>query len=111
MAALHTPRERDPGTLTGRFGCLTTTVGVAEHLTQDAGVSWAEQGGSGVSGTASDCCLRFEAMPKGWLQEKVEGVAVAQDGSVFIVTDNDGVDGNTGETQFLRIGSRRQLGF
>jgi len=50
-------------------------------------------------------------MPKGWLQEKVEGVAVAQDGSVFIVTDNDGVDGNTGETQFLRIGSRRQLGF
>lgn len=51
------------------------------------------------------------AAPNGWLQEKVEGVAVTKAGAVFIVTDNDGVDGNTGETQFLRIGSRRELGF
>jgi len=50
------------------------------------------------------------AAPKGWLQEKVEGVAVGKDGYVYVVTDNDGVDGNTGETQFLRLGSRSQLG-
>lgn len=49
--------------------------------------------------------------PKGWLQEKVEGVGVGADGAVYIVTDNDGVDGNTGETQFIRLGKRRQLGF
>ena len=51
------------------------------------------------------------AEPRGWLQEKVEGVAVAKDGAVYIVTDNDGVEENTGETQFLRLGKRRQLGF
>jgi hypothetical protein len=51
------------------------------------------------------------AAPHGWLQEKVEGVAVAKDGWVYIVTDNDGVDGNTGETQFIRIGRRNRLGF
>lgn len=51
------------------------------------------------------------AAPKGWLQEKVEGVTVAADGGVYIVTDNDGVDGNTGETQFIRLGNRYKLGF
>jgi hypothetical protein len=51
------------------------------------------------------------AAPKGWLQEKVEGVTVAVDGNVYIVTDNDGVDGNTGETQFIRLGKRKKLGF
>ena len=51
------------------------------------------------------------AAPQGWLQEKVEGVAVAADGSVYIVTDNDGVDENTGETQFIRLGKRHKLGF
>jgi hypothetical protein len=51
------------------------------------------------------------AAPRGWLQEKVEGVTVAADGNVYVVTDNDGVDGNTGETQFLRLGKRWQLGF
>lgn len=51
------------------------------------------------------------AAPKGWLQEKVEGVTVAKDGGVYIVTDNDGVEDNTGETQFIRIGTRRKLGF
>ncbi len=44
------------------------------------------------------------AAPGGWLQEKVEGVTVTANGNVYIVTDNDGVDGNTGETQFIRLG-------
>jgi hypothetical protein len=51
------------------------------------------------------------ASSNGWLQEKIEGVTVASDGSVYIVTDNDGVEDNTGETQFLNIGKRRKLGF
>ncbi len=29
----------------------------------------------------------------------------------YIVTDNDGVDENTGETQFIRLGNRNRLGF
>jgi uncharacterized protein YjiK len=33
-----------------------------------------------------------------------EGVAVLADGRVFVVTDNDGVDGWTGETWCLRLG-------
>lgn len=51
------------------------------------------------------------AAPRGWLQEKVEGVAVAADGHVYVVTDNDGVDENTGETQLIRLGARDRLGF
>jgi hypothetical protein len=51
------------------------------------------------------------ASSNGWLQEKIEGVTVARDGSVYIVTDNDGVEDNTGETQFMNIGKRRNLGF
>jgi len=46
-----------------------------------------------------------------WIQEKVEGVGLAADGDVYIVTDNDGVDENTGETQFIRLGNRARLGF
>jgi hypothetical protein len=51
------------------------------------------------------------AAPRGWVQEKVEGVTLAADGDVYIVTDNDGVDENTGETQFIRLGNRRRFGF
>ena len=40
----------------------------------------------------------------GWTQEKVEGVAVSADGRLYVGTDNDGVDGNTGETLLLRLG-------
>lgn len=40
----------------------------------------------------------------GWTQEKVEGVGLAADGKVYVVTDNDGVDDSTGETLFLRLG-------
>lgn len=38
-----------------------------------------------------------------WTAEKVEGLAVAADEKVYIVSDNDGVDEATGETLFLRI--------
>lgn len=39
-----------------------------------------------------------------WTAEKLEGLAVAADGRAYAVTDNDGVDGATGETVFLRLG-------
>jgi len=44
----------------------------------------------------------------GWTQEKLEGLTLAKDGKVYAVTDNDGLDGNTGETQFLRLGRWRR---
>jgi hypothetical protein len=59
---------------------------------------------------ARDLIPDLEA-PQGWLQEKVEGVGIAANGTVYIVTDNDGVENNTGETQFIRLGKRTKLGF
>jgi hypothetical protein len=50
--------------------------------------------------------------PKGWVQDKPEGLALTAGGRVYMVTDNDGVDDSTGETQFLELGSRdRVFGF
>jgi DNA-binding beta-propeller fold protein YncE len=40
----------------------------------------------------------------GWVLDKPEGLAVAADGGVYVVTDNDGVDGASGETRLLRLG-------
>ena len=44
------------------------------------------------------------AAPGGLVAEKVEGSAVAINGDVWIVNDNDGVDDNSGETQLLNLG-------
>lgn len=40
----------------------------------------------------------------GWVLDKVEGTAIANDGEVYVVTDNDGVDDASGETRFIRLG-------
>lgn len=40
----------------------------------------------------------------GFVIEKVEGLAVLANGDAIIVTDNDGVDDNSGETQFINLG-------
>ena len=40
----------------------------------------------------------------GWVQDKVEGLAVAGNGQTYAVTDNDAIDDATGETVFLRLG-------
>ncbi|MBE7184094.1 MAG: esterase-like activity of phytase family protein [Methylobacterium mesophilicum] len=42
--------------------------------------------------------------PKGYVLDKIEGFALDKDGNGFAVTDNDGVDASSGETQFLRLG-------
>lgn len=36
--------------------------------------------------------------------EKLEGFTVDRAGQIFVVTDNDGVQGVSGETRFLRLG-------
>ena len=40
----------------------------------------------------------------GWVQDKVEGLAVAGNGRTYAVTDNDAIDDATGETLFMRLG-------
>ena len=40
----------------------------------------------------------------GFVMEKVEGLAVVGNGHAYIVTDNDGVDDHSGETQFIHLG-------
>ena len=40
----------------------------------------------------------------GWITDKPEGVAVTKDGRTYVVTDNDGVHGWSGETWFFDLG-------
>ena len=42
--------------------------------------------------------------PRGIVLDKIESFAVDAAGNAFAITDNDGVDGTNGETQFLRLG-------
>jgi hypothetical protein len=42
--------------------------------------------------------------PNGVVIEKVEGLAVLRKGDTYIVTDNDGVDDSSGETQLINLG-------
>lgn len=42
--------------------------------------------------------------PHGYVLDKVESFAIDANGNAFIVTDNDGVDGSSGETQFISLG-------
>ena len=44
----------------------------------------------------------------GWISDKVEGLAVTVNGTVYAVIDN-GVDDATGETQFLMLGTAEEL--
>lgn len=40
----------------------------------------------------------------GYVLDKVEGLAITPDGTIWISTDNDGVDDHSGETMFFSIG-------
>jgi hypothetical protein len=44
------------------------------------------------------------AATKGYVVDKVEGFAIDASGTAYAVTDNDGVDDSSGETDFLRLG-------
>jgi hypothetical protein len=39
----------------------------------------------------------------GYILDKVEGLAIAADGTMWVSTDNDGVDDHSGETMFFAI--------
>jgi hypothetical protein len=39
----------------------------------------------------------------GYVVDKPEGLAIAEDGRAWLVTDNDGVDDSSGETLFLPV--------
>ncbi|WP_395245368.1 esterase-like activity of phytase family protein [Agromyces sp. MMS24-K17] len=54
--------------------------------------------------TAIDVLPKLRAT-NGWTQEKLEGFAVAADGQLYAITDNDGLVDATGETVFLRLGA------
>jgi hypothetical protein len=47
--------------------------------------------------------------PNGVVLDKVESFALDTSGNAFAITDNDGVDGTNGETQFLRLGRLTNL--
>ena len=58
--------------------------------------------------------LAVDVLPKmqalhGWTQEKLEGLSIAADGQVYAVTDNDGVQDATGETQLFRLGALKRV--
>jgi hypothetical protein len=45
------------------------------------------------------------ASAHGYVMDKVESFTVDAGGNAFIITDNDGVDDSSGETQFLPLGA------
>ena len=58
--------------------------------------------------------LAYDVLPdmaalNGWTQEKLEGMAVAGNGNVYVVVDNDGIDDANGENVFLDLGSAAEV--
>jgi hypothetical protein len=87
--------ERD--NRTGDFAELKTLVAFRSGAIGDGIVS-------------ADDKRTFDLLPamkatNGWISDKPEGVAVAGNGELFVVTDNDGVDDWSGETLFMRLGN------
>jgi hypothetical protein len=74
-------------------------------------VTAVEQGGdfSLLDKTLARDILPDLQAPNGWVQDKPEGLAVSAEGKVYLVTDNDGVDDSTGETQFLYLGRSKSV--
>ncbi len=87
--------ERD--NVTGDWAELKTLVKVTPEAMSDGVVERSEK-------------IVYDVLPdmqasNGWITDKPEGFAVAADGETYLITDNDGVDDWSGETQFLRLGS------
>jgi hypothetical protein len=86
--------ERD--NLTGDFGRIKTIVKVDRRSASDGLIGQDEK-------------AIFNLRPRltatnGWITDKPEGLAVTDDGRLFAVTDNDGVEDWSGESWFLRLG-------
>ncbi|HTV19111.1 MAG TPA: esterase-like activity of phytase family protein [Polyangiaceae bacterium] len=91
--------ERD--NLSGDFAQLKTLVHVKRGALADGRVTRDEK--------RSDDLLPHLLATHGWITDKPEGVAVTNDGTLFVVTDNDGVEDWSGETWFLRLGEWKTL--
>ena len=73
-------------------------------LPEDAGVTSATEAPQVLPKTLARNLVPDLQATKGFVQEKVEGFAVAGNGNLYVVTDNDGLDDANGETQFLDLG-------
>ncbi len=71
-----------------------------------AGVSPAALGGPLPVVEKKDAADLLPALkaPKGYVLDKVESFAIDAAGDAYVITDNDGVDDHSGETQFLGLG-------
>lgn len=90
--------ERD--NRTGAFATLKHVVRIPPSALADGHIARSEK-------------QRLDLIPAlaaggGWISDKPEGLAVAADGNLTVVTDNDGVDGWSGETAYLRLGRYRE---
>ena len=91
--------ERD--NRTGNFGVLKTLVKISRESLVDLQVQAPEK---------SVFNLRTPlTATNGWITDKPEGTAVSAEGRVYVVTDNDGVEDWSGETQFLNLGTLGEL--
>ncbi len=93
--------ERD--NRTGDFAEIKTVVHLSDLTTATTSISADDKG-------------VFDMLPalladNGWISDKPEGLAVTEDGQVYVITDNDGVDDWSGETWFLRLGALDELNF
>jgi hypothetical protein len=86
--------ERD--NLTGDFAALKTLVRVLSGAGTDGVISATEK--------ATYDLLPHLRATRGWITDKVEGVAVTSTGRTYVSTDNDGVDDWNGETWFFSPG-------
>lgn len=91
--------ERD--NRTGDFAGLKTLVKIDVVSALDGVVEQAEK-------TVYDLTPGL-AGSNGWITDKPEGVAVTQNGQLFLCTDNDGVDDWSGETWFMNLGNYEGL--
>jgi hypothetical protein len=85
--------ERD--NRTGDFAALKTLVKVSLEDAKD--------------GVTTDEKAVYDLIPdfletNGWITDKPEGVAITDDGDLFVISDNDGVEDWSGETWFLPLG-------
>jgi hypothetical protein len=93
------------------------TSGCREEPQRAAGISVAsglvpQEQGSVTPFPVLTKTLTIDMLPvmratNGWTLDKLEGFAIAQDGMAYAVTDNDGLDEATDETQFFRLGRLR----
>jgi hypothetical protein len=92
-------RDNQPGS----YGVIKTiTVVSLDGVTPAA---WGEELPVVEKEMAIDLLPAMQAS-QGWISDKPEGFAITADGRVFAVTDNDGVDGASGETLLLLLGTK-----